>query len=124
MENEKREAVKRWEVNWKARLRINFRNSIKNFHGVVKNLNFKGMQVQLSKELPALEVLKVTVVLPSEDSFTVKARVAWKKDLPEGLRLYGLHFVGVKDFYREAILQVLRKNCLPEMLKSWWEDAD
>ena len=122
MEENKRD-LKRWKTDWPARIRINYKNAIKNFDCFIKNINFKGLQVYLKKELPDVKVLKLTVILPSNDSFAVKTEVAWKEVLEDGFKLYGLDFSGVKDADKERIYQIIKKNCYPELLKTWWQDA-
>jgi hypothetical protein len=122
MESEKRD-LRRWDADWPARIRINYKNSIKKFNCSIKNINFKGLQVHMQKELPSLKVLKLTIIFPSNDSFTVKATVIWKQALEDGSKLYGLDFVNVKDCERENIYQVIIKNCFPDLIKRWWEDT-
>ncbi|MFH0827358.1 MAG: PilZ domain-containing protein [Candidatus Omnitrophota bacterium] len=122
MEGEKRD-LKRWNTDWPARIRINYKNSIKNFDCFIKNINFKGLQVYLKNDLPDLKVLKCTIILPSSDTFSVKTQVAWKQVCEDGFRLYGLDFVGAKDSDKERIYQIINKNCYPELVKTWWQDT-
>ncbi len=120
MDKEQR-GLKRWEINSPARIRLRYKNSVKNFECVIKNLNFKGFHALLKKELPGLEILKLTVILPNNDSFTAKAKIIWKKILPDGI-LYGFNLVAMKDSQRNLIYQLINKNYYPDLVKLWWKD--
>jgi len=113
--------LKRWDINFPARIRLRYKNSVKNFECIIKNINFKGFHAFLKKELPELEILKLTVTLPNNDSFSAKAKVIWKKVLPDGI-LYGFNIVAMKDSQRSLIYQFINKNYYSDLVKLWWKD--
>jgi len=120
MDKEQR-GLRRWDINSPARIRLRYKNSVKNFECTIKNINFKGFDLFLKKELPELEILKLTVILPNDDSFTAKAKVIWKQVLPDGI-LYGFNIVAMKDSQRNLIYQLINKNYYPDLVKLWWKD--
>ena len=99
---------------------MRYENSIKNFECILKNLNFKGFHACLKKELPAQDVLKLTVILPSNESFTSKVKVIWKKALPEGI-LYGFYIIAMKDSEKNIIYSFINKERFPDLVKLWWQ---
>ena len=113
--------LKRWDINFPARIRLRYKNSVKNFECIIKNINFKGFHAFLKKELPELEILKLTVTLPNNDSFSAKAKVIWRKVLPDGI-LYGFNIVAMKDSQRSLIYQFINKNYYSDLVKLWWKD--
>lgn len=115
-------SLKRWELNCPARIRLRYNNSPKSFECIIKNLNFKGLQAILKKELPKLETPKLTVVFPNEITFTAKVKVIWKKILPESV-LYGFSIVEMKDSEKNTIYQLINSNHFLELVKLWWKDV-
>ncbi len=115
-------SLKRWEINCTAKIRLRYNNVIKNFPCVIKNINFKGFHVYLTKELPGLKEPKLTLVFPNNDSFTAKVKIAWKKSLPEGV-LYGFNIISMKDKERNIIFRFINQQHFPDLLKIWWQDA-
>lgn len=120
--DKERRAVKRWDINCPARIRLRYKNSVKNFECVVGNLDFKGFRARLKKELPPLEALKLTVIFPNSGNFTAKCEVAWKQVLPDGI-LYGFNIIAMKDSERNLLYQLINSSHFPDLVKLWWKDV-
>jgi len=121
--DKERRGILRWEINSPAKIRMNYKNSIKNFVCLLKNLNLKGFSVSLNKELPALEILKLTIVFPDNESFTAKVKVIWKTVLPESV-LYGFSIVSMKDADKNFVYKLISKNHSQDLVKLWWQDQN
>ena len=123
MADKEQRSVIRWEINSPARVRLNYKNSIKNFECVLKDLNLKGFGAIFKKELPPLEVMKLTVTLPNGENFTGKMKVAWKTILPESV-LYGFNIISMKDGDKNLIFRLINKSHSKDLVKLWWDGTN
>lgn len=122
MENERRSLL-RWPVNWNARIQVKYQNSKKNINCCIKDINFKGIQVILEKKLPGIEVLKLHVILPDSEPIPLKVKVIKHEIMPDGLNLYSLQAIEMKDSDKELLYRLLNKNYFKELSSLWWKDV-
>jgi hypothetical protein len=122
MGEEKRNLV-RWKVNWPAKLRFKYNNSIKNYECIVNDINFKGFQATLKKKLPEGKTLKFAIVLKDGAWLKVKAEIESQSALADGTSVYNFLFINIPDEDKERFYQLINKNYFPELRKLWWKDV-
>ncbi len=122
MDNERR-LGKRWPLNSAAKIRLKYKNSVKNYECNINNLSLRGLQVLLKKPLPAVEILKITLFLPENITVEAKVQVLTQKTVEAGGYLYSLSILGVKDNGKELIGQLINKKFYSQMGKDWWRDT-
>lgn len=122
MDNERR-VGKRWPLNAPAKIRLKYKNSVKNYECNINNLSLGGLQVLLKKRLPEPEILKTTLYLPENITIEARVRVLSCKIVEGGGYLYSLAIIGIKDNGKELISQLIHKKFSSQLNKEWWKDA-
>lgn len=83
----------------------------------VKDINYKGLQISLERELPQETPLKIGITFPDEIVLEIEAGVAWHKN-----NLYGLYFTRIKDQDKKKIYEFIYKNYRQQVNKRCWEE--
>lgn len=121
--NNERRLGQRWPINCPAKIRLIYKNSVKNYECNINNLSLKGLQVLLKKSLPGTEILKITLFLPENITVEARVEVLSCKAVEGGGYLYSLAIVGLKDNGKELISQLIDKKHHSELVKNWWKDT-
>lgn len=121
--NNERRFGQRWPLNSPAKIRLKYKNSIKNYDSNINNLSLKGLQVFLKKRLPEPEILKITIFLPENITVEARVKVLSCKAVEGGGYLYNLVILGLKNNAAELINQLINKKFRSELKKNWWKDT-
>lgn len=115
-----RRAVKRWEINWQARLKLE--GAVAFIDCIIGDLSFKGLKVALAPALPADTFLNLDLVLSEECALEdIAVWPAWHRKV-EDINLYGLYFSRIRDADKEKIYRFI-KGHFPKLLYSQWWDT-
>lgn len=108
----------RWNINWQAQLQLEgARTPVK---CVVKNINFKGMQISSFLRLPRDAFLKLSIIMNEGFCLDVEVWVAWHKRVDTS-NLYGLYFRKINDTDKERIYRFIFSSFPAELSRRWWE---
>ena len=110
-------------MDWPVRIRLKFKNSIKNYQGKIKDINLKGFQCELKKGLPENKQLRITLFMENSIPLEMKTVIKSQSILPDGTNIYNLNIIWMKDRAKEALFQSIREAHFPELKNAWWQDA-
>ncbi len=98
----------RWQVNRKVRIKLE--GAISDTYCVIKDINFKGMQIELNVKLNTDSFAKFTLALCDDHPLECRAWVAWRRQTRDGRSLYGLCFEGLTKDDEAKIYKFLYHN--------------
>lgn len=109
----------RWQVAKPIKLKLDGKDDFKDC--LVKDINFKGMQVLLKEKLPLDSYLRILIVLTESYVLNIEAWIAWHKAENEK-NIYGIYFSKITDSDRQKIYQFISKDFPEELSRKWWSD--
>jgi len=109
-----RRKIQRWQVNKKAKIKLD--GAFSEAACLIKDINFKGMQVILNIKLDPDRYIKLDLILSEGVSLKVEVWVAWHKQI-EGRNTYGLYFTDLMDPDRGKIYKFVYDSAPMEILK-------
>jgi len=104
----------RWQVN--KRVEIKLDGALSEAVCLVKDINFKGIQLILNLKLTLDTYIKFDLTLSEGVTIRAKAWVAWHKQI-DGHSTYGLYFTDLMDPDREKIYRFVYDSAPLEILK-------
>lgn len=107
----------RWQINKQARVKMD--GAVAFAQGLVRNINFKGLQLSLKIKIPEDKFLKLTLVLTQDFTMEVEVWVTWHKVF-DGYNNYGLYFTKIRDSDRERIYILIRSDYPEQINRQWW----
>lgn len=111
--------ISRWQINRPAKVRLVGAQVFTNC--IIKDINFKGMQISLGIKLPKDTFLKLNLILSEEFSLDVEAWVVWHRTI-DGFNLYALYFSKLRDLDKEKIYKFTQRYVPQEINKQWQKD--
>lgn len=117
---QERRKIPRWQINTQAIIKLEGEPC--EAICLVKDINFKGMQIVLHSKLDLDSYIKFSLTLSPEFSFEVEAWVAWHRQA-EASNIYGLYFSKLKDPDKEKIYKFICENAKGEIAKCWWNEV-
>lgn len=94
---------------------------MKEMNCIIRDINFKGMQICLAQRLPKDTLMKISLTLCAElGCINLELWMVWHKRIMES-NVYGLYFAKIMDSDKENIYKFLRKYFPDEMNKKWWK---
>ena len=116
---QERRKIQRWQVNKKAKIKLD--GAFCEAACLIKDINFKGLQVILSIKLGLDSYVNFSLILSAGVSFKARAWVAWHKQV-EGQNTYGLYFSDLMDSDREKIYRFVYESVPLEILRGGERD--
>ena len=112
--------ISRWQINKPVKIKLE--GSEVFIDCLLKDINFKGMQVALGLILKMDSYVKLILVLSEGCSFECVAWVAWQRSM-DTCNVYGLYFTKLNDTDKEKIYKFIHQS-VPEVIsKAWWGDT-
>ena len=108
----------RWQLDRKARLQLPGEEECIDCH--IKDINYKGAQVALTRELKKDKYINLNITLSEDCILKLEVWVAWHKTI-DGHNIYGMYFSRIKDFDKEQIYQFIRKYYPEQVREKWWD---
>ena len=108
----------RWQVNQQAKVAVEGEGECVDCQ--LKDINFKGAQIILSRRIEKDTYKTLRITLGSECSVNIECWVAWHK-VVGGHNVYGLYFNKLSDTDKEKIYQFAKHYCAEHMNKQLWK---
>ncbi|MFC1674979.1 PilZ domain-containing protein [Candidatus Omnitrophota bacterium] len=109
----------RWFTKWQAKLELE--GEAGPVECMVRDINYKGVQISSAVKLPADTFLRLTLALTEE--FVIddaEVWVVWHKAIM-GKNLYGLYFAKIKDKDKEKIYRFVFKYFPKQVHQQTWQ---
>ena len=115
-----RRKISRWQINKPAKIKLEGTEVF--IDCLLKDINFKGMQIALGAMLKVDNYVKFTLVLSEGCALECVAWVAWYKSI-DTRNIYALYFIKLTDTDKEKIYKFIHQN-VPEVIsRAWWKDT-
>jgi len=111
---QERRKISRWQINKPASIKLE--GAVAFADCLLKDINFKGMQIVLSLRFTVDSYIKFNLKLSEEYSLECEAWVAWHKYV-EGYNIYGFYFTRLKDSDKEKIYKYVYQSVPEEIAK-------
>ena len=117
--NERRK-LSRWRINKPAKIKLD--GAVAFIDCLVKDINFKGVQIALPLRLKTDTYIKFNLKLSETFSIECETWVAWHKQAG-GHNIYGLLFTRLADKDKENIYKFVYQNIPGAISRDWWKDT-
>ncbi|MDD2680017.1 MAG: PilZ domain-containing protein [Candidatus Omnitrophica bacterium] len=104
---QERRKLPRWMVNREVRMKLE--GQAREISCLIKDINFKGMQIALNFKLNVDSYINFSLALSYESSLNTRAWVAWHRQV-DGRDIYGLYFNKLTKEDEDKIYQFLYHN--------------
>ena len=113
---DERRQLPRWEV--KKEVKVWMPQTQDFSHGILEDINLKGMCLSFSKRIPDENPLRMSFAI-AEDMIKIEAQVPWAKQ-EDGRYVYGLLFNKIAEDDKDKIYQYITDNCYDQFKNKWW----
>lgn len=114
-----RRCIIRWQTSNTAQIKLEGAESP--IDCLIKDINYKGLQICLKARLPKDTHIKLKLVLNDEFSLEAEVWVAWHKSIDD-INIYGFYFTRIKDSDKEKIYKFVYKYFPEQITRQWWGD--
>jgi hypothetical protein len=115
-----RRKISRWRIDKPAR--IKFEGSVSFIDCLVKDINFKGMQIVMPLRFKADTYIKFKLKLSDLFSIESEAWIAWHKN-SDRHNIYGFLFTRLTDADKEVIYKFVYQSVPEAISHNLWKDA-
>ena len=116
---EDRRQIPRWQINKAAS--VFFEGAASASHGLVENINLKGLCLALEEKLPQDRPARMALTIDDNLYIDIEAGIPWVR-AQDGHYVHGMCFTRIMDADRENIYKYVNDH-FPHLLRSgWWDE--